>query len=339
MINVLVTSVGNIGVGSQILKALQISNLPLLIIGLDVSLYNIPQNRLNHFYSVPFASEVLAYEEAIDEIISKHKIHIIFIGSAMELLFFAKRKEKYYSLGIFLAINDSKLILMCRNKYDIYRNLEKKGIEVPKYCLIKAKEDCEKISFFPVVLKPNRNTSSSEHIYIAFDADDVCSFSSYMIKHNIEVIAQEYIGDSNSEYTTGISSNLSGDINGSIIIKRVFDSAISYKNKISYENKTYFISSGITQGEIIHDEVIKRQIEKIAMSLNSKGPLNIQGMFFNNNFSVIEVHPSMTSSVYIKALAGYNEPENIIRQNLMNENVNYNYRDIKIARDLVEYVI
>ena len=41
-INVLVTAVGNAGVGSQIVEALKLSNLELNIVGTDISNFCIP---------------------------------------------------------------------------------------------------------------------------------------------------------------------------------------------------------------------------------------------------------------------------------------------------------
>lgn len=312
-VNVLVTAVGNIGVGNQILKCLRLSKLNLNIIGTDISDFNISSNDLDYFYRVlPSNSE--GFQKQILEIIKTHFINIIFVGCGQDYKYFIENIDLFEKMNVYVVVNSYEISKIGFNKYLTYEKLNNSGITVPKYNKINSINDYRKIKYFPVVIKPNTNTSSSQNIFIAFNASEARNFIEYMINLDIDIIAQEYVGNCNSEYTIGVSSDKKGVILGSIIIRRNFSSAISYKNKISKDGKEYVVSSGITQGEIIHDDSIKLQSEKIATILNSKGPLNIQGMFVNNKLFLIEVHPMITSSVYIKALAGYNEPENIIKK-------------------------
>lgn len=58
-----------------------------------------------------------------------------------------------------------------------------------------------------------------------------------MLNQNIDIIAQEYVGNHRSEYTIEVTSDENSKIMGNIIIRRNFDSSISYKNKMVKDGK------------------------------------------------------------------------------------------------------
>ncbi len=335
MINALVTAVGNIGVGHQIVSALRLTPLPIKIYGTDICDFNIEKDVLDGFDIVPRASDIASYSSCINNIIERWKIDIIFVGSLPELLYFQKFRIQYEKAGIVLAINTDEATRICLNKYHTYQHLEKNQIPVPRFCKLNSINDCRKIDYFPVVLKPNGQLTSSEHVYIAFNESDLMCLCKYMLNQEIDIVAQEYIGNQYSEYTISVTTDLDGKVAGTIVICRDFSSAITYKNRYKYKNDEYYISSGITQGKIVHNDEISRQACIIANALRSRGSLNIQAMFVNNSLLIIEAHPAMTGSTYIKALAGYNEPEYYIQKRLLNEPFQLVFRDAFVKRDLV----
>ena len=111
-----------------------------------------------------------------------------------------------------------------------------------------------------------------------------------------------------------------------------------YKNKFRIGDKSYAISSGITQGEVVQDENIALQAQSIVQCLNSCGPLNIQGMVVNRQLLLIDAHPTITGSVSIRALAGYNEPENFLREKILGQDSRYTYRNIQVMRKLISEI-
>ncbi|QQR31189.1 hypothetical protein I5Q82_05810 [Acutalibacter muris] len=334
-INVLVTAVGNAGVGSQIVEALKLSNLELNIVGTDISNFCIPQ--LNKFYKVPKATDP-DYSMVIDRIISENSIHAIFPNSRAEIKFFLCNRQKYENRGIGIPLNSENIQEICENKYHLFSYLSEKGISVPRFLKINKIEDCYKISFFPVVIKPNILASASEHVYIAFDVEDAICYTTVMLKRGLDIVVQEYVGDMNSEYTIGVTSDNASNILGTIVIHRLYYSAISYKNKFRIGDKSYAISSGITQGEVVQDENIALQAQNIAQCLNSCGPLNIQGMVVNRQLLLFDAHPTITGSVSIRALAGYNEPENFLREKILGQVSRYTYRNIQVMRKLISEI-
>lgn len=334
-INILITGIGSAGLGEQIIKALKLSELDIFIVGTDLSEFSFNKYNVDKFIIIPTATSP-EYGTYISEIIDKYKIDILFPGSEAELMYFSSNIQQFNNVNI--PINDSKLINLCLNKYTTYKKISEMGIEVPKFNKIDSVNDCKYIDYFPVVLKPNTGSGGSAHVYIAFDKDELIMFAKYMLKYGIDVIAQEYIEYNDNEYTIGVSSNEEGVILGSIILKRLLNNSLSINKKIQFKDKSVIISSGISQGSFIVDENIKVQAENIAKLLNSKGPLNIQARLRSDKLMLMEINPRLSGTTYLRALAGYNEPLNMIKNNILGQTTEYNYSIKTILRSVIEKI-
>lgn len=334
--NILITGIGGAGFGEQILKALNISDLNLFIIGTDVTQICFNKTNVDKFLIIPSASDV-SYGECIRTLIDNYNIKAIFPGSEPELKYFSKNIDMFKD--VYIAINSNELISLCLNKYNTYEKLSKLNILVPNYEKIDYISDCEKINYFPVVLKPNTNSGGSSHIYIAFDKDELLMFANYMLKHGIDIVAQEHVGDSENEYTIGVSSDNNGKIIGSIILKRIINNGLTTSKKIKSENKNIVISSGVSQGIFIVNDDIKKQAESIALKLNSKGPINIQGRVVNGKLLIFEINPRLSGTTSLRAMVGYNEPANMIKQNVLHQYADYSYDEKIVLRSITESVM
>lgn len=333
MKNILITAVGNIGVGSQIVEALRIPNdVELYIVGTDMKDSHIScREKLNSFYCVPAPTQE-SYFYKITEIIDRHNIGLIFVCSIKEAYWFYKHMPFFSKRGIHIVLDSEDIFHLCMDKCKLFDYLAHKGIPLPRYKRIKCLKDCEAVDFYPVVLKPNDQAIASNHVYIAYDVDDLKLLSQYLIKNNIQILAQEWVGDDTNEYSISVTCNAKGDIVSSVALLRSFDSAISYKSKTIHNGSCYVISSGITQGTIVKNPALCLQAETIAKALGSHGPLNLQGKWVNNVFLLFDAHPTITSSTYIKALAGYNEPLWIVNQYFFNEPTPLTYKEMKVTR-------
>lgn len=330
---VLVTAVGNIGTGSQIVECLfKGNNDNLYIIGTDISLDSIYcREKLDALYKVPRVTEA-NFEYEFERIILQHNVKIVFVGSINEAMWCYGHQDFFDRHKIFVVLGEEKLFNLCMRKDEMFHYLEMKNIPVPRYRKIQKLEDCEAIDFFPLVLKPNKYAIASNHVYVAFDKEELLLLSQYAIKNGFEMLAQEWKGDSTQEYSVSVTHDGLGVKYGSIAIKRDFSSSIS--RKISYRKKgqEYIISSGITQGVVTDNDHLLQQAEKIAIALNSKGPLNIQGIWENDIFWLIDAHPAITSGAYMRALSGYNEPLFWVELLLHKRIINLSFEEIRINR-------
>ena len=338
-ISVLVTGIGGGGHGEQIIKSLKlIKDLKIKIIGTDIIPFTSGKNIVDKFYQVPLTTSKM-YEKKIFQIINRNRVKFIFHGSEPELKFISKNRKKFEAIGVCHPLNSRQVIDLCSNKYKTYLKLEQLGVKLPKFKKINSLKDIESINFYPIVLKPNTSSGGSANVNIALDKFECNLFVKYMLRHNIDIIAQQYVGSHLKEYTIGISSDKYGKILGSIILKREMTNALTINKKVIKNNKTYIVSSGISQGQICLNINLKKQAEKIALSLKSKGPLNIQCREVNGKLMLFEINPRLSGSTSLRAIAGYNEPYLLIRNKIFGYKWKKDYKEMIIMRTINEIKI
>jgi carbamoyl-phosphate synthase large subunit len=340
-INVLITGVGAGGVGYQILTALRSSAIEYNIVTADTSVDSKGLKSGNNFYLLPAASSPL-YIDAVEKICRKHKIQALFYGSEPELKKVSDNRELFEKMGVFLPLNPKSLIDQCLDKNLTAELLKENGFDVPKWVSVKSEEDLAAIDFFPVVLKPSIGGGGSANLMLAQNKNELISFGRYLLQNYSEFIIQEYIGDADSEYTVGILCDMNGNLINSIAMKRII--SYSFGNKIKALNRTVrkelgetlVISSGISQGWIGKYPHVTKKCEEIALKLGCTGAINIQCRYFQDKIYVFEINPRFSGTTSMRALAGYNEPDVLIRKHLLNESIepSFAYREGLMLRGL-----
>lgn len=337
-IPVLVTGIGGAGNGEQILKALRLANeLDLHIIGTDMTEYTAGKRLVHAFYAVPPANDP-TYGDELAAIIRDNGVRFLFHGSEPELKYLSENRETITKLGVSMYLNSKSLISLCMNKQATYEKLDELGIAVPKYLKINSAEDLKKIDFFPAVLKPNTASGGSCNVYVARDAEEVLMLGLYLLKIGVDLVAQRYVGSPDDEYTIGVNSDSSGNVLGSIAIKRVINNVVSTRLKAPRLDGSGMcvISSGFSQGIVCHAPELQSQAEKIAELLNSSGPLNIQCRWVEEKLQLMEINPRLSGTTSLRAIAGYNEPMMFIRSCIDGTAWSHDYQNKIILRGLEE---
>ena len=136
------------------------------------------------------------------------------------------------------------------------------------------------------------------------------------------MIAQRLIGDEDHEYTVGVLGTENGDILGSITLRR-------------------YLKDGITSAaEVVDDTEIRRYAEQIVSVLRPRGYCNVQLRLDDRRPCAFEVNGRISSSTAFRALAGFNEPEILIRHYLLGESPEpYSPRIIRMVRALEERIV
>lgn len=338
-INILVTGIGGGGHGEQILKSLKLANdLDLFIVGTDLTKYTVGKRYIDKFYIVPKANDS-KYLGIIEEIIDKHDIKFIFHGSEPELKFISENREWFANKGVYHPLNSTEIIKQCMNKFETYKALKEKGFNLPRFKKIDVIEDINKVDFFPIVLKPSTGSGGSSYVFVALNKKEAKLLVEFMLLKNIDIVAQQYIGTENDEYTIGVSADNKGNILGSVVVKRVINNALTTYSSVSDGDKRYIISSGISQGYVCKHTELQKQAEDIAKSLDSRGPLNIQCRWLNNELKLFEINPRLSGTTSLRSMAGYNEPVLMIKYYLLNEPWKFNYDEMLILRSIEEVKI
>jgi len=341
-IPVLITAVSGASSGMQILKALKLSDLPYYFVGTDISRNSYGFSLVDKGYFVPLASDP-EYIDTLVDICKKEKIKVLLCGSDPELLTISRNRKVFKDMGIILPINSPDLIYLCMNKYETMRFLKREDFNVPRTFLVSSIDDIDTVDVYPVVCKPYINSGGSNNVFIAQNNKELRLITEYLLTFLKAFIVQEYIGTANSEYTTGVLVDLEGVVMGSIGIKRDILSGLS--NRIKVINATgrkelgekLAISSGISQGEIGKFREVTEYCEKIARFIGAKAPLNFQCRVFNNKVYIFEINPRFSGTTSLRAKAGFNEPDILIRKYVLGETIgNISYKEGIMMRCLEE---
>ena len=227
-IRILVTGVGGGGVGEQILKCLELSSLDYYVVGCDMSTASTGFSKTDIHYVVPKASEG-GYKEALLSICKKSHIDVIFPGSEPELKVISAQRKEFENLGICVPLNPREVIELCMDKNRTMNFIAEAGFPTLRYWKIKDRKDIEGIDVFPLVLKPSIGGGGSNNTFIAQNKDELGLFGSYLCTIYDEFIVQEYIGDTEHEYTVGVLFSEHGEYINSIAVRKNIMSGLSIR--------------------------------------------------------------------------------------------------------------
>jgi carbamoyl-phosphate synthase large subunit len=322
-IRVLIAGVGGGGHGLEILKALRHSEIAYYICGCDMLKYNLGFSKSDKTYTLPPATDP-SYIEKLLSVCKNEKIDVLFHGSEPDLKAISENRDVLQEQGIFLPINDARIIKLCLNKKETFQYLDACKISIPKTVSIETEKDIECINFFPAVIKPYLGGGGSNNTFIAQDVEELNFFCHYILKYGGKPLVQEYVGSYENEYTVGVLSGRDKEIISVIGIKRFIMSGLSNRIKIRSlrkKDEILAISSGISQGEIVNDDNLNQQCIEIAKKLGSTGPINVQCRYVDGVAYPFEINPRFSGTTYIRALSGINEPDLFIRKYLLNEKI------------------
>jgi len=325
-INVMITGLGGGSHGMQILKALRLSSLPLRLIGTDITTNSFGRALVDEFETVPRADDP-DYIPAILSLIGRHDIQVLFHGSEPELAAMPENAERIRATDVLLPINPPQLIARCMNKLETMSFLREHRFPCPEFHLIESHDDLRQVKTYPVVCKPHIGSGGSANVYIAQDATELELLSRLLLSQVESFITQEYIGTVDQEYTVGVLCDMEGLLVGSIAVKRQIMSALS--NRLKTPNRSgrselglmLAISSGISQGEIGDYPQVCGYCEKVALALGARGPVNFQCRLDGDKVFIFEINPRYSGTTSMRALAGFNEPELMIRRHLLGETI------------------
>ena len=317
-INVLVTAVSGGSIGEQVCKSLLMGNNSYKLIVTNTSLSATKIIPADFTEVLPLASST-EYMDALMDLIDRYKVEFLIPGSEPELIFLSENLPSFSKTGVKILINSPKIIATCVDKGKTSDYLSSNGFSVPQSVILENPQDILKTSVeFPCIIKPALGGGGSAATFIAQDQEELSFFTKYLFNYGYKPLLQEYIPDAENEYTVGVLHNPEGKFIGSVTLKRNILSGVS--NRLRIPNRTgknemgkiLAVSSGISQGEIVNFEPVQKTAEEIAQKLGSTGPLNIQGRWNGSEFVTFEINPRFSGTTPMRALAGFNEPEQII---------------------------
>jgi carbamoyl-phosphate synthase large subunit len=341
-VTVLVTGVGGAAVGNQVLKALRLSEKKYRVVAADASQENLKLAQTELAYVLPAASDP-RYLDGIVRICQLEQVQVVVPGSEPELKLLIRFREHFRGLGILLLTNDPQVIDLCTDKMATYGFLKNHGFPAPRSVLVEEAADITKPADFPLIVKPARDSGGSRNVFIAQEEDELLFFARYLLRNTDAVLIQEYVGTPEEEYSVGVLSGLDGELLGSIVLRRFLCDALS--TRLTVPNRTgrndlgskLVVSSGFSHGTIQDFSAVRKKCEEIAAALGSRGPLNVQCRVVDGALIPFEFNPRFSGSTSIRALAGFNEPDLLIRREFLGEKCQRpQFKKAVILRSLTE---
>jgi carbamoyl-phosphate synthase large subunit len=298
----LVTGAGSV-YGLGIIKALKASVLPVEIIAIDSNPYSLGLYFVDKSFIAPRAAAEERYYMFIENLCKDHQIKAIFIGSTAELSFYSKNRESLErSTGTKVFVNYPAVLELCTDKWLTMCHLSHSGFQIP--AIIRYPEDADMLSSFiksagfPLIVKP-RMGKGSEGVVLVKDKQQLLE----NVKGKKSLIIQEYLTDEDQEFTVGICMNQKGKVISKIALRRYLQEGVSIAA----------VSDGYQD---IADYCVV-----VANTLGAYGAINIQLRLKDGIPVIFEINPRFSSSTGMRYLFGVNEPESLIRSEVLCQEV------------------
>jgi carbamoyl-phosphate synthase large subunit len=303
--SVMIAGIGGASLGTELMKCLVLAG-DYDLFGCDISPTAYGLYELG--FRKTFRIDRNDYVPSVIDACNKAGASWLIPGGEQPMVLLGKAQDRLKEFGIHLVANDPDVIQTFSDKSETFHLLKALQVEVPRTVLVEgqAELDCVEI---PCVVKPSKGSGGSTMVFFATSVEEVMIYAEYIRRTGGTPIAQEYIADDEGEYTVGVLSWPDGEFAGSIVLRRVLEAKLS----VLMRGRGGVISSGYTQGYIGDFPEIRSQAEAIALAVGSRGPINIQGRVRNGTFLPFEINPRFSASTYLRAMAGFNEVDLLLR--------------------------
>jgi carbamoyl-phosphate synthase large subunit len=277
-LKLLVSAVGG-DIGAGVVKSLR--DYADRIIGIDCRAVYDPEKIIDEFYKIRASSEGNAYLDDVLEIIKQSEIDFFIPVSEAEIMAVNKNRSKFSKCRAGIVINNSFIIETFLDKFKTFEFLKDAGLPVPETFLLSNYQGQLKS---PLVVK-SRFGSGSKKVWLIEDEVDLRYLKE---KDRGDLIAQEYLGSPEDEFTTGVFSD------GSQV------ASITFKRSLGF--------GGLSIEAELYDAPFMENISrKIASLSNLVGSLNIQTRKVGENFIPFEINPRFSSTLVFRKKFGFDD--------------------------------
>ncbi len=302
---VMIAGIGGASLGTELLKCLDMAGI-YEAYGCDIShtAYGLYEPRFKETLVVSRENYVADVINACDS----REVRWLIPGGEQPMVLLGAEADQLQRAGITLLSNSQDVIATFSDKDATFKLLQKASISIPVTRAIQLKEDIEAVGL-PCIVKPATGSGGSASVFFAVTLDEAMIYAEFIRRSGNTPLAQEYVDDSEGEFTVGVLSLPDRTVAGSIALRRAFDAKLS----VSYKGRGGLISSGYSQGYIDTFSDICAQAEKIAVAAGSRGPMNIQGRVRNGVLMPFEINPRFSASTFLRAMAGFNEVDILLQ--------------------------
>lgn len=215
---VLVTGIGG-NVGQGILRNIISLNLPIRLIGIDISSFTSGNHLCDYTYVVPYSYDK-NYIPTLQKIINKEKVDLVIPSTDYEVYYLSKNKKILNSKILASACATAKIYL---DKYETYNYLSKNNIPFAKSWIPKEYDFSEK----EIIAKPRQGRGSRG---ILLNPENPLELSNeYMIQPLYKGI----------EITTAVYVTKEQKLHGLFTMERTLTNGTTTESKVVFDYDDY----------------------------------------------------------------------------------------------------
>lgn len=312
-LKVMIAGIGGASLGTELLKCLVLADR-YEIFGCDVS--PTAYGLYDPGFSRTFTVDRDDYVNSVIKACREAGVSWLIPGGDQPMVLLGAATYQLDAAGITLVANHPDVIRTFSDKSTTFDRLTALGFTVPRTVEVVSDSDLKQIGM-PCIVKPATGSGSSTMVFFATDMQEAMTYVDYIRRTGGRPLAQEYIAPDEGEFTVGVLSLPSGEVVGSIALRRSLDATLS----VMYRGRGGLVSSGYSQGYIGDFPAIRARAETIASAVGSCGALNVQGRVRNGELIPFEINPRLSASTYLRALAGVNEVDVLLQHLAFNEAV------------------
>lgn len=298
--NILVTGAGAL-LGQGILRLLQVSDFSKKIFTADPDPRSTGHWLGDYAITIPKATDE-NYIEKIEDIVLKHKIDAILVGTDVELPIFSKNKIKFLKdYNCKIIVSSEEVIEIANDKFLTAAFLEKNNFPYPFSVMANDKNsllEIERRLGFPLFAKPIDGARSLGIMKIENHQELMEIYDP-----NSNLVVQQFLSESEGEYTSGCTV-VAGKCKAIVTLRRDLRDGNTYRAYVDEKTSKY-------------DEFII----PIAEKLNPDGPVNFQFRIFNGKPVIFEINGRFSGTTPLRHFFGFNEVEALLKNYFFDEDI------------------
>ncbi len=237
------------------------------------------------------------YIGALKKIIQKHSVNMIIPAIEADMEKWNENRQELEETGVFLLVNNSKLIHACLDKWKFYKILEENNFAGR----IRSSINKEFGQFnVPFILKPRCGYGSKGVVKI----ENREQYDRFVSEIGERLMMQEFVGTDEEEYTVSVFFDTKSNIKAMMGLKR----------KLS--------RTGYTEiAKVVETETFLDSIRELSSIFKPVGPTNFQFRRNKEVWKLLEINPRISSSTSIRQKFGYNESKMAVHYFLDGKNI------------------
>jgi len=273
--------------------------LPVNLVSVDPSPLSAGLYWTDSAHIIPMATDP-AYIGRLEEVLEAEKPDAVLVGTDVELpILSAERERLEREHKTVVVVARPEAVAIADDKYLTFKFLKDNGFDYPASCLPADKEGLELLIAtigFPLIVKPRVGARSVgvSKVGNRQELDRVLESSTF------DNVIQECVSTANDEFTAG-TITFDGKCDASIIMRRDLRDGNTYRAYVEEHPQV--------------DSMLRRMAEKF----NAFGPSNFQFRLDGNKAKVFEINARFSGTTPLRAYAGFNEVEMVLRHVLMGE--------------------